>query len=1828
MSTCSILIPGTKEPRIFYKSNSGEVFSSLYDVLNNTDSSYEMGFKDAAEVFQSKAVIPVYSKDTQEGRIQSYIKNGYLTGRQTAPNTFEATDSYAAEILESELILDHYKEYKRTGTSFEFGDFKIDISTFPESYRLESEAVEIYRSIQNERKEKPVKYNELQLKSMIESFMKKVGFSTTSIEKYKKSYSNKFGVEPDAEVFIDLQRKIIATLNGEITLDQLTEEFSHFVIESWNQDEIQRMLQSVNNTKEYLENAETYRQIYSKQISDPVLLEEAVRREVLGKMLGNSLQKDFTLENKSETEVNFFQKLSQIVRDFLNFFKRNLTPSLQQQVDAMAEDIQNKLYNENLEKSLNMDQSPILTLMYSINRETEELINTLTKNVMGNYNSDLEKQVDELFNTALSTAVASNSKINELEKDEILPAELVGNIEVLLGMEDLVSKVLSRFKRLKADEIGNTSIAGYSPERILKFRNQIVAKGIRTLSEISEMKGTYKDMRENHDGEIILKNMIEKYENKTAEQIEQMVSSAAYGLKKDQQDTSWFTNFFMSTNKMSNLFVRQLSIIVASMNNAQKDANIKSIEKFITPLKQYREKIKDFMKDGYFRSGANNRKIEEETRKYELSILKQVYSGYENMEMDEYNEMYQLHGIKELKTKDLSYYKYTYLYDKSLKDTKFTDTKFRKRKEEFIEKIDNMELGEEPWRDLFYISQTDLSNQRGKDQYRLMSEKQKSEASPYDDTGNLKSGFSIMFYGEAKKKYKGTEFEKQVVSTNPRHEIFQGAEPDSRDLVFFFDKSNTDEYGKLAYNHTLWKNQNMTYQLSKNKDVDKKTARAQTKENFKKEYESVLRKLDKEGLTDVQRGKKLREWLNNSLMFEATEEYWSNFGNGGGIDFESFNTSASVSSGDRANMDRHERNYKELSLKKQLILKRYKNQNDYKEVDIKSISQVDKSMLEDLDLEMREIMYATKEDANGDPILSIKDLFDMYDMGDDIYKSSTSDSTANLNIAARELFEETTGVNIDNAEIKHFEAFFQGAGVSRNAVKYSNLKKDLQSGKDSPTVEMYRDRTRSLKMDSSDNTEVLKAFFISNAPSWYKRYDANEDYDSFIKDYHNGKINTEEMIKSYLNSNEDQVIYTNPKTGVTNVLSSMQITPSMKFSLPFDEKIDDLYEDYKVATTDVDKYDILQKMGGIENVDPEYKVDMSDIRNNAENLKAYILMMDLRLEILDKDQKMERQYVFLMPQQRITNYERIEALMKNKDKWGQTKDYFQEMMSFRADDFEESYKSYRIPVYGYYRLKPEELTSDVLHSLVWGMSNANMYDQRFKHRADADSMLRAIENQKFDKGQKPTDTNYFKIAQEMFDFNIHGKTVSKKIEVSLPGGKTIDLSKLLFGLKNFGVVQALALSPVVAATNLISGATQVGLNHMVGRKLHKASNTRALRSLTKMFPASLGDIGKFDPEAKINKIMYAFGSYDLDARYENTKYNRIMRLLPQIGFSMMAITNFPLEAQTVLTKLMEYRLIDGQFISWRQYMITEKTKNPQISNTELSRNFDQFKQKSMYDFLDNQGKFNEEALTKEGYKGDIDKDKVMVMGIIRSMTEMATMEIASYNEGAGGRNPLASFVLTLKKWMVLSTSIMFSNRRMDIDGEEEGLIYTPQYIYKMFKTALKDKKTFRESYQELDDVERMNIKTSASLAAMLTVMFTIAMLLKGLADDDDNEDNYLIQLSAYMAMRGLNEAGSTNVMLPEAYFEAIQNPIMIGSTLQNVTNIFKFGNIGEEVQSGKYKGQDKYWSGILKATALKNPYTVSSADVIGQTRQSYEFFNSQNSLYHIFDLMPEKEKEE
>ena len=69
-------------------------------------------------------------------------------------------------------------------------------------------------------------------------------------------------------------------------------------------------------------------------------------------------------------------------------------------------------------------------------------------------------------------------------------------------------------------------------------------------------------------------------------------------------------------------------------------------------------------------------------------------------------------------------------------------------------------------------------------------------------------------------------------------------------------------------------------------------------------------------------------------------------------------------------------------------------------------------------------------------------------------------------------------------------------------------------------------------------------------------------------------------------------------------------------------------------------------------------------------------------------------------------------------------------------------------------------------------------------------------------------------------------------------------------------------------------------------------------------------------------------------------------------------------------------------------------------------------------------------------------------------------------------------------------------------------------------------KEFSQQWKEASPEQRINLRRSAADISILTLMGIIGYLLFGMADDDDYEDSYGVQATAYFYQRLLNETSS------------------------------------------------------------------------------------------------------
>lgn len=1801
----------TLEPKIFYKSDNGEIYSTLQEALKNSSTEYSAGFMNNNNEFESFVETPIFDRTTIKGVIQDFMKNEFLKPVEKELNTYEAQDSLAAEFIEDNLAVNNIFAYERQGNNFIIKE-PVSNQNFQELTKELGTTGALQIALANKESElktapikpKAVVYNENQLYNIIQSFMKKVGISETTIENYKKKYSTKNGIEPDANAFIDINQKLIATASGEATLDELSEEVAHFIVEAWNQEEVNRMLPYVKDTTYYSQFAETYREIYSKTESDPEVVEQLVKKEILGKMLGESFQTGFSIELKTPLEQTFFQRLGTMLRDFIIYLQNKISPREISNIDFFKKQVSNLLYNEELEKNLqNLAPQSTVPLMYSVPENMQRVLNKFGKSVTSSMSNETEEEMAiqgavSIFTDKLSLASALIKEVKKYAaSNQMVPANISTLANGLLDLRD--SLELLRTSAIKT--------AKSTPETVDKL-NTVRQLADLTLSTISELSGEILSVND-REPLIVARELLTDLQEERGfakEAIEQSIQNLNdRGESQLQKDTNLMGKLFAHVGKMSNAFINIMSAIVKKMHNdAVIDTN-NDFNTFINKLIPYDKIINKFYKGQNFLSIVDNTKIREAKFKYEYSVRKQVEDqALVDVSEEDFIKNYQ--DYSSIEKGNAKYYAYDYLYKKGYSSNNWAEKSISDYYTQFLKNVEDISNLQElqEGRNYFYNYLKNVSDRRSKysegdplrkSENQDIVEDRRRRSNIFNKDGSTKKGLSYIRYSEALDMLKNGEItEKDVVSTNPKAVPFTtDTILKQSDFVVVYNTNRNSEEGKLAFDLLKWNQAN----LSQEKNL------SDTKANFTIAYEKKKASLINEPY--IVKNKLLKEWMEENIQLDMTDEYWDSFDTET-INYTALRNIASQKSVEEINL--LEKQLAGYALQKSNILKVYKLVGDYKEIDAEKISADDKLLLEKAELDA----YKTKQE--------LQSIFENYEL--DMYKFD-SNPIVELNQSFYTVFEKFTGKRYENSTIQDKKAFFSGEhGMSPE--KYSNFLNFEKSLSKPVSITSITGRTieryKSLAKDPNDLNSVREAYLKANAPSWYRRYDANNEYGDFVKELSKGTIDVEQLLDNYIAGNDSSINY----KGVP--LEMMQINPSFKFTLPATQSTEELYEEYKTTEDFKSKFDILMRMGGLDRIGDFPKEDISWITNNSENLKAYIYMMDAHLNFLDNSDAMKSYNIFLRPQQRQGSIERYANFAQKGNKLDQIKDGLKERFLYREDDFIDAYKGDKIPKFGLYRINEEELTDDILGSLVWATKQGNVYKNRLLNYGRMTKAMAGLERQEFEKGKAGIDTNYYKIAKEMRDYNFFGKTTTMKMETNILGQK-VDMAKVLMWFRGFAVKQALGFSPIVALTNVVSGVTQNQFLKWTGKNIYSPADDRALTIIAPLTSDSIKDVGDFNPTSKLNKLMYSFGVYNIEDRFRNAKFNKTARILPEAAFGMMAVGNFSLQSRVMLSKLMEIRLVEGKFKSWRDYYLDQKMEDQNQTDKQIKAKFEGFKNSSMYDYLDDMGEFEIDRLIEAGYTGDIKNDKSRAMGRIQDIGEQVTMEIKNHNEGQAARDPLASFALSLKKWLILANTNMFSRKRPDLEtgGYEEGLIYSYKYMADLVQKARKENISLAKAYEGLDEYQKKNLKTTSIITASMITLLSLAFMLKKVADDDDEKDNYGVQLASYMMLRNLNETFSANIGIGNSMYEAIQSPIMTANTLGNFAKVINVTNIGEEVKRGKYAGMDKYLSNWIKLTSAKNIYTVKDANSLYETRKGYEFFTNQNALYHIFNMMPKKE---
>lgn len=202
------------------------------------------------------------------------------------------------------------------------------------------------------------------------------------------------------------------------------------------------------------------------------------------------------------------------------------------------------------------------------------------------------------------------------------------------------------------------------------------------------------------------------------------------------------------------------------------------------------------------------------------------------------------------------------------------------------------------------------------------------------------------------------------------------------------------------------------------------------------------------------------------------------------------------------------------------------------------------------------------------------------------------------------------------------------------------------------------------------------------------------------------------------------------------------------------------------------------------------------------------------------------------------------------------------------------------------------------------------------------------------------------------------------------------------------------------------------------------------------------------------------------------------------------------------------------------------------------------------------------------------------------------------------------FIMNLRQWMVEHYSRRFRGSHYDATlGENREGFYntTSKFAYAMIGDIFNFQKESMLHWNEMNSMQKANVRRALSELTVLSCLLTLSFAL---GEPDEHKKEFWMRMWIYQTKRAITDVnGSTPWGIPMEMNTLINSPI----AASNVVNSFIYpfagiGDINETIESGKHKGENRYFRNIKK-------YLIP---FYGQIEQLGEM-DTDNGVFQVFE---------
>lgn len=1818
-------IPEQKEHNyLFANRANGEVFSSYKDALNTEATEIEIGFLDnSGNFYPIKTIRPSFDETTQKGFVNSFVKQGIIADQkkavagtmyhQPAGYTQAAQGINSLTLREQALVNLGWQGFQKTKNGFTFNKVEFDKLKGVNGLLEEEIRTVLERNSTLKESEPSNKLDESELKIRLLDLLNSLGVNVMSISDYVSKYKTKNGTEPGVKALADIANKIVAFQGGEITTEELTEEVAHFIVEGWSQEELTNILRNVHKTAEWNQFSQEYRTLYSSRYQGEEL-EQAVRREVLGKVLATSLMNNFSVENKPEVQKNIIQKLQDLLQQFFQRVRNKVNQKTINTLDDFTNQVNDLLYENQLSEYLNQENYTDNTfVLYSANKADTEIKGMRADVIQA---LKIARQNIQKFSRGDATNAADKvsidrniKKLQELAEDADKIAQKQTVIELMAIVSTQVNELNATIKETEngerlaygAEENARFEsltqnlkpLLGTIKENIknnpVKFKKRDWKKVISTITQTQQEVVDLEGRTQNVLKDVIEKDLVEEIMQKhnLDESYRNHVQAWLNAAKKD---TSLFHRHFgQITNSRDPLLGLASDVIERVFNGSNREfvKDAKSFQNKLETLGVTPQMLKQLANKGYLMDRIDHAALEERVQELR-AVARLQATGVDAPIKEQIEEVIEKTKNKEIEELDSEQSaKFDNLLEKKLRaiqERPFTDKYYEERDE----KYKNLKIDPETKKQIKAYSTTRFgltSKAKRKDgkidwsrlslseeeQLHALNRRRKKDSSVTNSDGTLKTGLS---------------------STTDVSDVPQ---------------KNVDE-------KTVVKIKDVWYYISDNK----------TQDNIEAQIAIDLIKLDNQYREDITKDGETKPEVPQSFIDEVTD-IEANQGKEAALRFIEANTAINFSqefwdevSGEKSyldkvleasiNLEEVKRlgilsivsNIKKLNNKRSNTMKQFRRQGKPYETDASKMGAITKEAIRELDeslqREYADLSNLVKVEESGEEIDPIH-----RNDPNEAYLAEVEEEDMNTEEELEFIFNNSTSTARDRvARFKRgIKRYLEGetkalTPAQAEFVKNSNITNiEANNKEDAYTIAYARTQVASYykKLIPEEATEVFKTKEVGTAVNYLNTLIAAEYVDvqpnySFLEEEHKYKN------KSFDPNYEGGI---QPKKG-----GEFESKEYIKMFAP---------DANGEATKNKKMFDALEQLKELQ----------------RKTLKNYNLS--------------GKHNLYKLPQTTKKGVDRSVDFIKRIGKGG-ARQALAEMTTYRKEDiaYGETINGENISTIPTYFVTDIENSGELTDELYY--SYALMYQQSVlhKHRRNGIGEMLAIKDAigKRDqpKGKSVETTNTIRMFKNYMDYAIFGVQESQELRVNVFGHE-IDMTKMARMLLSFVKFRNLAFSPIVAATSWFTGEVNFQIEKHVKEIINPSSERLGRKEFFKLASDAMKEVGEFQSKSKLNTLGEHFGIYELSRRFEGSNYNWAARNTKLLGFGLHQMANFPISPRAMLAVLHDYRVTDKEIITnFANYKINRKTENAKLTTKEIEQEWKQFEDKVAYNYLevkDGNVSFRDgikseldDSLDKDQYLQD--KMEAMTKGVKNAVTKL-DQQITSAQRVAAQRHFAMNYLMTHRSWL----SIMISNRTKNAhynlnSGEHEEGSY--RSFYHMAQKAIvglaKDKNTGilkdlwngkdlepndEVSFERLLETRRRNLRRVLLDSVWVMGLAGIAYALMAFTDDED-EDNYALQLTSYLSLRVLNETASSSTALPLQFYEVLKSPFVGLNTLKDLVTLVPNAINSEPVKSGAFKGYTSFEKNLVEVLPGLN--VVQDINNIQDTKDTYWFYNSSN----------------